>query len=120
MSGKRAAADPAIQKAVPFEPEFGQVGDGPDELRASGEISGESSPQGASLELMVLMRTLKARREAMGLSLTDASERSGLTRQVISLLENGRTGNPTLATLYKYALALGANVTLGVEDLERE
>lgn len=54
------------------------------------------------------------------MSLTDVSERSGLTRQAISRLENGWNNNPTLETLYRYALALDAGVTLGVEEFEPE
>ncbi len=103
----------------PFEPPFGEVGEGPDELLAAGKI-GETVPQGGYLEVLRLMAKLKARREARGLSLTDVSERSGITRQAISKLENGQNTNPTVATLWRYSLAIDAGVTLGVEEIEPE
>ena len=101
----------------PSDVKPGTFGPGPDDLVASGDID-ETVPQGMFLELLNLMGTLKGRRQALGLSLTDVSERAGLTRQAISRLENGWNNNPTMETLYRYALALDAGVTLGVEDLE--
>ena len=101
----------------PFEPPFGEVGDGPDELQALGKI-GEMVPQGMYLELLGLMHRLKARREAQGLSLSDVSARSGLTRKVLSELESGQEVNPSLATVYRYGLALDAGLTLGIEEVE--
>jgi transcriptional regulator with XRE-family HTH domain len=40
-----------------------------------------------------------------------------LTRAAVSRLENGWNANPTLETLYRYALALNANIRLVAEDL---
>jgi DNA-binding XRE family transcriptional regulator len=102
----------------PFEPVPGEMGMGPDELEAIGEISGNMVPSGVLFEMLGLMAKLKARRESKGLSLTDISERSGLTRQVISKLENGRTINPTVGTLYRYAMALDVGVTFGLGEIE--
>jgi DNA-binding XRE family transcriptional regulator len=118
--GIRPVAPEGWKPCYPFEPLPGEMGMGPDELEAIGEIgkAGDTPPQGMVLEMISLVKRLKARREAKGLSLTDLSERSGLTRQVISKLENGRTINPTVGTLYRYALALDAGVTLGLEEVE--
>ena len=117
---KRAPAGrpEGLAARYPFEPEPGQIGPGPDQLREIGEIGRESDaqPQGLVLELMSLMNRLKDRRAAMGLSLADVSERSGLTRQMISKLENGRSANPTMGTVYRYAMALDAGVTFGIEE----
>jgi DNA-binding Xre family transcriptional regulator len=105
----------------PFEPPFGEMGMGPDQLEAIGEIKpGGSQVQGAVLELLPLIAKLKARRLSKGLSLTDVSERSKMTRQAISKLENGQVINPTLETLYRYGLALDAGITLGFEEIEPE
>ena len=105
----------------PFEPPFGEKGMGPDQLEAIGEIEpGGSQVQGAILELLPLIARLKARRLSMGLSLTDVSRRSNMTRQAISKLENGQVTNPTLETLYRYGLALDAGITLGFEEIEPE
>jgi transcriptional regulator with XRE-family HTH domain len=51
------------------------------------------------------------------LSITDVSERSGLDRALISRLENDKILNPTMATLWRYADAIGSQVTLAVEAL---
>ena len=116
-----AADKKPFVKRVPFEPEPGQLGPGLDELIAMGEISEDEvsgTVQGAYFALLGLMQKLKARREAKGLSLTDVSERSGLTRQVISKLETGGNINPTLETLFRYSLAIDALVTLDFEAVE--
>jgi predicted transcriptional regulator len=108
-------------KRVPFEPEPGQLGPSLEEMIAMGEISEDpeaGTVQGAYFALLGLMKTLKDRRETQGLSLTDVSERSGLTRQAISKLENGININPTLETLFRYSMAMDALVTLGVEEIE--
>jgi Helix-turn-helix len=102
--------------ADPIAPELGP---GPDELVAAGDID-EPVPHGQFLELTTLMHELKARREALGLSLTDVSARSALTRAAVSRLENGWNTNPTLDTLYRYALALDAHVTFGFEAIAGE
>jgi XRE family transcriptional regulator, regulator of sulfur utilization len=57
---------------------------------------------------------LKRQRDERGLSLTDVSERSGLDRALLSRLENGKILNPTMATLWRYADAIGAQVSLAV------
>jgi transcriptional regulator with XRE-family HTH domain len=64
------------------------------------------------MELRMLTAQLRRLRGEQGLSLTDVSERSGLTRAAISRLENGWNLNPTLDTLFRYAAAIGAHVSL--------
>jgi DNA-binding XRE family transcriptional regulator len=126
MSKAKQAKSAAIEatafvKRVPFEPEPGQLGMNREQMIEAGWIKeGEGTVTGALFALMDLMKTLKERRASLGLSLTDVSERSGLTRQAISKLENGHTINPTLETLFRYSMALDALVTLGVEDMEPE
>ncbi len=63
---------------------------------------------------------MRRTRERLGLSLTDVSERSGLTRAVVSRLENGWNTNPTLDTLFRYAAAVDTQVTLGATPLAVE
>lgn len=58
---------------------------------------------------------LKAERERRGLSLADLEARSGLKRSAISRLENDPYANPTLLTLYRYAIALGVRLETHVE-----
>jgi DNA-binding XRE family transcriptional regulator len=88
---------------------------GPDELIDQGEID-ELVPQAQYIELRALMVRLRETRERMGLSLTDLSERTGLTRAAISRLENGWNLNPTLETLYRYADALGVGLKFAVDE----
>ena len=59
------------------------------------------------------MSSLKTERGGSGRSMTQVSESSGLTRASISELENSRTVNPTLNTIYSYAYALGMTVRWG-------
>jgi DNA-binding XRE family transcriptional regulator len=116
----RPVAPEGFTPRYAFEPVPGEMGMGPDELEAIGEIgkAGDTPPQGMVFEMISLVNRLKARRESKGLSLTDVSERSGLTRQVVSKLENGHTINPTVGTLYRYAMALDVGVTFGLEEVE--
>jgi len=92
---------------------------GPDELVDRGDID-EPVPHGQFLELACLVRELRRRREELGLSLTDVSERSGLTRAMVSRIENGWNLNPTLETLYRLALALGMHIGLSAERIPEE
>ncbi len=88
---------------------------GPDELIDRGELD-ELVPQAQYIELRALAVRLREIRERMGLSLTDVSERSGLTRAAISRLENSWNLNPTLETLFRYTETLGVGLKLAVDD----
>ena len=69
------------------------------------------------MALLTGIAELKRQREEWGLSLADVSERSGLDRGMLSRLENGKILNPTMATLWRYADAIGSQVSLGAERL---
>jgi DNA-binding phage protein len=58
------------------------------------------------------VKVLKAERERLGLSLADVSERTGIERPNLSRLENGPNANPTVATLMRYAEALGKRLMI--------
>ena len=88
---------------------------GPDDLIDRGELD-ELVPQAQYVELRALAVRLREIRERIGLSLTDVSERSGLTRAAISRLENTWNLNPTLETLFRYVEALGVSLRLVVDD----
>jgi transcriptional regulator with XRE-family HTH domain len=87
---------------------------GPDELIDRGELD-ELVPHAQYLEIRTLGVRMREIREGLGLSLTDVSERSGLTRAVVSRLENGWNLNPTLETLFRYAESLGADMRLTIK-----
>ena len=70
-------------------------------------------------EFSDVVTALKEARESRGLSLQDVSDRSGITRPSLSLLENGK-GNPTLETIQKLANVLGLQLKLEIKKLESE
>lgn len=51
-------------------------------------------------------KTLKQRRQELGLTQTELAERSGVAQTYISDLETGARGNPTVAILRKLEKAL--------------
>jgi len=57
--------------------------------------------------ILSLVARFKAERERQGLTLADVAERMGIDAPALSRLESGKMLNPTLATLHKWAEALG-------------
>jgi DNA-binding XRE family transcriptional regulator len=57
--------------------------------------------------ILRLVARFKAVREAQELTLADVAERMGIDAPALSRLETGKMLNPTLATLHKWAEALG-------------
>jgi len=62
------------------------------------------------------LRLLKAERIRMGLSLADVEDRTGISRPNLSRLENEAQANPTVATLTRYAEALGKRLLITLAD----
>jgi len=89
---------------------------GPDELIDRGDAE-EFVSQGAFMELLAWVDAIRRERERKGLSLTDVAERSGLTRAMVSKLENGRNPNPTLDTLARYSLAMDMELKLSAAPI---
>ncbi len=54
-----------------------------------------------------LVAKLKDARIAAGISLAEMEERTGIRKSALSRLENAKAPNPTLATLNRYAAAIG-------------
>ena len=67
-----------------------------------------------------VLAELRSAREAQGLSLAAVQERSGITREAISKLENSESVNPTVLTLSRYALAVGKQLSIGLVDYDPE
>jgi DNA-binding XRE family transcriptional regulator len=57
--------------------------------------------------ILNLMARFKAIRESQGRTLAEVAERMGIDAPALSRLETGKMLNPTLATLHKWAQALG-------------
>jgi ribosome-binding protein aMBF1 (putative translation factor) len=72
---------------------------------------------GMYFDVQRALQALKHEREQRGLTIKDVAERSGLDRAVVSRLENGKQDNPTVATLMRYAAALGKRFLWSYEDL---
>ena len=57
--------------------------------------------------ILSLVARFKAVRESQGLTLAEVAARMGIDAPALSRLETGKMLNPTLATLHKWAEALG-------------
>jgi len=66
----------------------------------------------SSVEVERALRYLRSERRALGLSLADIRERTGIGKSALSRLENDESANPTIATLSRYADALGKEVRI--------
>ena len=60
---------------------------------------------------------LRARREELGLSLAELSQRAGMPPATLSGLESPDAPSPTLETLHRYAQALGCRLEIVVVPL---
>ena len=72
---------------------------------------------GMYFDIQKALQALKGERLRCGLSIGDVAERSGLDRAAVSRLENGKQDNPTVATLMRYAAAIGKRFVWSYEDL---
>jgi len=62
------------------------------------------------------IQLLKSERIHQGLSLSDIQQRTGIEPSNLSRLENDRSANPTIATLTRYAEALGKKLEIVLTD----
>ena len=85
------------------------------DLVQSGDVA-QVYTMGEYWELRKTFAALKTVREQQGLSITDLAQRTGMDRAMISRLENGQIDNPTVATLSRYAKALGKRVLVSLVD----
>lgn len=84
--------------------------------------TGECDPDammtmGMYFDIQRALQALKRERQQRSLSIGDVAKRSGLDRAVISRLENGKQDNPTVATLMRYAAAIGKRFLWCYDDL---
>jgi DNA-binding XRE family transcriptional regulator len=75
---------------------------------------------GMYFDVQKALQALKREREQCGLKIDDVAERSGLDRSVVSRLENGKQDNPTVATLMRYAAAVGKRILWSYEDVREK
>ncbi len=62
--------------------------------------------------ILSLVARFKAVRESKGLTLAGVAEQMGIDAPALSRLETGKMLNPTLATLHKWAEALGQKLAV--------
>jgi hypothetical protein len=86
-----------------------------DEIIAKGR--GHKAAHDASLaQLRQVMQLLHAERLRQGLSLADVQAHTGIARSALSRLETDPDANPTLATITRYAAALGKDLQILLAD----
>ncbi len=105
-----SAADRARQRRI--REQMQKTKPTPEQLMADGAWL----PLGAYFALKQAIHILKAEREKAGLSLAALAKRTGIDKAALSRLENGKQPNPTMATLSRYAAALGKEVCLAFRD----
>ena len=92
-----------------------------DDLLAGGECAeSDLMTMGEYFGMQEAIAKLKRERERAGLSLAQVARRSGIDRAALSRLENGHHQNPTLATLSRYATAIGKQILWVVRNLPAE
>lgn len=64
--------------------------------------------------ILSLVGRFKSVREGRGLTLTEVADRMGIDAPALSRLETGKMLNPTLATLHKWAEALGQKLEVAL------
>jgi DNA-binding XRE family transcriptional regulator len=66
--------------------------------------------------ILSLVARFRAVRERQGLTLAQVAERMGIDAPALSRLETGKMLNPTLATLHKWAEALGQKLDVDLSS----
>lgn len=64
--------------------------------------------------ILSLVARFKAARESQGLTLAEVAGRMGIDAPALSRLETGKVLNPTLATLHKWAEAVGQKLDVSL------
>ena len=72
--------------------------------------------QQSFVSILRLLARFKALRESQGLTLSEVAERMGIDAPALSRLETGKVLNPTLATLHKWAEALGQKLDVDLSS----
>jgi ribosome-binding protein aMBF1 (putative translation factor) len=67
--------------------------------------------------ILNLAARFKTERESQALTLAQVAERMGIDAPALSRLETGKTLNPTLATLHKWAEALGRKLDVDLSPV---
>lgn len=105
---KRTAEERAEEEAIRR-----QHAANPVRKRPAGAINGQSFAA-----ILGLVAKFKAARESQGLTLAAVAEQMGIDPPALSRLETGKMLNPTLATLHKWAEALGRKLDVDLSSTD--
>lgn len=86
-----------------------------DEIIAEGRAH-KAAHDASQARLREVMQLLRAERVRQGLSLADVQAQTGIPRSAVSRLETDPDANPTLATITRYAEALGKDLQILLTD----
>jgi DNA-binding phage protein len=117
---RRARAEAIVAQTQTAEARSQDASDGAildREYRETGRIATVGSkvaPEDAA-HFRTFIETLQANRLKRRLSLERLAAESSLDKAALSRLESGKQSNPTVATLMRYAEALGMRLTLSLE-----
>jgi len=64
-------------------------------------------------QLLKFVSLIRREREAQGLSVEQLAERAGVDPAALARLESAQNFNPTAATMFRLARALGKSLTVG-------
>jgi DNA-binding Xre family transcriptional regulator len=110
---ERAAAEAAItQSAARRATPAGRA----EEEEVIRKVREEFPPLAIDPELAKALSALRAERERQGLTLSDVSERTGIDRATLTMLETGKVMNPTVGTLRALARALNKQWSWSLVD----
>jgi DNA-binding XRE family transcriptional regulator len=116
-TGKLTAADREKYRKIreQIEAEKPDIAKRRKEAERTGTPTGPGSLQDL-FHLRNAVAALKAERERQQLSISEVSRATGIDSAAISRLETGANVNPTVATLTRYARALGKEIVIGLAD----
>jgi ribosome-binding protein aMBF1 (putative translation factor) len=96
-------------------------------LAVAEEKAGEAENRAAAMQVIprllsqceqavAIVSALRSARERANVSLSELEARTGIRKSVLSRLENSKAPNPTLATLQRYASAIGVPLEVSLQS----
>ena len=80
------------------------------------EVPADTMSGADAAQMLRFVACLQREREGQGLSIEEIANRAGVDATVLSKLESGLSFNPTAATLFRIARALGKRLVLTVDE----
>jgi ribosome-binding protein aMBF1 (putative translation factor) len=80
------------------------------------EVPADTMSGADAAQMLRFVATLQRDREVLGLSVEETAKRACVDPVVLSKLESGLSFNPSAATLFRIARALGKKLVLAIDD----